>query len=201
MTGRLPSMVLFDYGGVLLRLNDPVAHFGIGESLADFSKRWLLSEAVQAHETGRIDIHEFSRRIVRDMNLPYSPAEFVGRFDTWPDRVLPDTAALVAGLPASVDCAILSNTNARHWQAQNIARDFSGRISTCFLSFETGFVKPDPAAFSHVLRHVGIAPADILFIDDNPLNLRAAELSGMRARHCHDVDALQGVLKDAGLAR
>lgn len=194
-----PDLILFDYGGVLLRLNDPVETFGFGEDLADFSRRWLESSAVQAHETGRIGPEEFGRRMVEDMELPYSPAEFIRRFDAWPDRVPPATASLVRSIPAQVDCAILSNTNELHWQRQDVARDFAGRISRTWLSFETGYVKPDPRAFGAVLDELGLPAGRILFIDDNPTNLETAGSLGLRTRHCRDVDALAEVLADEGL--
>lgn len=195
----MPRLLLFDYGGVLLRLNDPVATFAIGESLQDFNERWLMSPAVRLHETGRLDVEDFARRMVTDMRLPYDWREFIARFDSWPDRVTETTSALVAALPGHIECAILSNTNARHWQAQDIERDFGGRISRCFLSFESGHVKPDREAFDDVLERVNAEPGDILFIDDNPRNLQSAAALGMQTRHCPNVDALAGVLRASGL--
>jgi len=194
-----PDLILFDYGGVLLRLNDPVETFGFGEDLADFSRRWLESPAVQAHETGRIGPDEFGQRMVREMELPYSPDEFIHRFDAWPDRVSPATASLVRSIPGQVDCAILSNTNELHWRRQDVARDFDGRISRAWLSFETGYVKPDPRAFRVVLDDTGLPAGGILFIDDNARNLKTADTLGLRTRHCRDVDALASVLSDEGL--
>jgi len=194
-----PDLILFDYGGVLLRLNDPVETFGFGDDRADFSRRWLDSPAVQAHETGRIGPDEFGRRMVRDMRLPYPPDEFIRRFDAWPDRVTPATAALVRSIPAQVDCAILSNTNELHWRRQDIERDFAGRISRTWLSFETGYVKPDPRAFRIVLDELGLPAGRVLFIDDNPKNLEAADALGLCTRHCRDVDALADVLVGEGL--
>lgn len=195
----LPRLILFDFGGVLLRLNDPVKTFGFGSSRADFNERWLAAGAVQAHERGEIGPEEFGRRMVGEMGLPYSPDEFIRRFDGWPDRVTPETAAVVGRIPASIDCAILSNTNGLHWAAQDVARDFGGRISRCFLSFEIGAVKPDAAIFDYVRRELPCAPSEVLFIDDNPKNLDAGRRAGLRCRHCPDVDELESVLQGAGV--
>lgn len=195
-----PALILFDYGGVLLRLNEPVGHFGLGTDHADFLDRWLHAPAVQAYETGRIGTEEFGRRMVADLALPYSPDEFIQRFDAWPDRVAPATAALVQSIPAHIDCAILSNTNALHWANQDIPGDFGGRIGRCFLSFELGRMKPDPAVFRHVVEATGHGPGDILFIDDTARNIDVARHEGFRARHCRDVEALAGVLRAEGLA-
>lgn len=192
-------ILLFDFGGVLLRLNDPVEAFGLDGTIADFSRRWLASPAVRAHETGRIDVHTFARQLVDELRLPWSPEELVARFDGWPDAVSTTTAALIRSIPRSYECAILSNTNARHWGAFDVDAIFGGRIRRCFLSFETGRIKPDPAAFEQVVAFYGEPASSILFFDDNPANVDAAERTGMRARLCEGVDALAGLLEDEGI--
>lgn len=188
------KVVLFDFGGVLLRLNDPVRTFGIGDTPDDFNRRWIHSPSVIAHESGQIDAATFGERIVAEMALPYSPQEFIRRFGNWPDRISAETAGLVQRIPAALDCAILSNTNALHWAVQDIPGAFGGRIDRCFLSFETGLIKPEAAAFHQVADAYSCAPASILFIDDNAVNVTAAERAGMRARLCPGVDALEKLL-------
>ncbi len=195
----MPDLLLFDYGGVLLRLNDPLKLFGVGGTHAGFARRWLASPAVRAFETGRAGTEEFAGRVVAEFGLPYGPAEFIERFDRWPGTVGAATRALVRALPGSIDCAILSNTNPRHWERQDIAGDFGGRIGRLFLSYEMGCLKPDLDAFRHVIDATGVAPASVLFIDDSPVNVAAARRAGLAARHCPDVDALEGVLRNAGV--
>lgn len=193
------KVVLFDFGGVLLRLHDPVRTFGIGDTPDDFNRRWIHSPSVIAHESGKIDAALFGERIVTEMELPYSPQEFIQRFGNWPDRISSDTASLVQRIPVAFDCAILSNTNELHWAAQDIPGVFGGRIDRCFLSFETGLIKPEAAAFHQVAEAYSCAPASILFIDDNPVNVTAAEKAGMRARLCPGVEALESVLGNEGV--
>jgi putative hydrolase of the HAD superfamily len=192
-------VVLFDFGGVLLRLRDPVESFGIGATLAEFNRRWIASPAVIAHESGHIGAEAFGKQIVREMQLQYSWQEFIARFDAWPDRISDATAALVKSIPLSLRCAILSNTNALHWAAQDIDGVFEGRIEHCFLSFENGLMKPQPAAFHQVIDTYGCAAQAILFIDDNPVNIDAALATGMRARLCTGVDTLGEILCEEGV--
>lgn len=194
-----PGLILFDYGGVLLDFHDTVEVFGSVGQRDDFFDRWGRSPAVRAHETGRIGPREFARRLVAEFGLPFSPRDFLDRFAAWPDRVPASTVSLVQAIPARIDCAILSNTNALHWRMQDVARDFGGRIGRLFLSFETGFMKPDAAAFRHVLEETGRAAGDVLFIDDSRRNVEAARREGLRARHCPDVRALARVLQDAAV--
>lgn len=194
-----PGMILFDYGGVLLDFHDAVEVFGSAADRSDFFDRWGRSAAVRAHETGCIGPQEFARRLVAEFGLPFTPGDFLERFVAWPARVPASTAALVRSIPTHIDCAILSNTNDLHWRMQDVDRDFGGRINRLFLSFETGYMKPDAAAFRDVLDATGRAAADILFIDDSERNVAAARREGMGARHCPDVRALAEVLRDAGV--
>lgn len=198
-TEEQPDLLLLDFGGVLLRLNDPVATFGIGSAREDFNRIWLTCPAVLEYESGRIDLRTFAERVVATLALPYSLEEFIARFDAWPGTIPEDTPTLLQAVPAGIECAILSNTNALHWAQQNIADDLDGRIARTFLSFETGLVKPDERAFRHVLDETGYAAPNVLFLDDNPLNIEAAARVGMRARLCPGVDALGEVLRSAGI--
>ncbi|MGB5246472.1 MAG: HAD-IA family hydrolase [Woeseia sp.] len=195
----LPRLLLLDFGGVLLHLNDPVETFGFGRSRDDFNKLWLMSPAVRAHETGEIGPEEFAERMVADLQLSYSPREFIRRFDSWPAGVSAATNAVLQSVPAIIECAILSNTNALHWHKQDIARDLGGRIGRAYLSFETGHIKPDAQAFLHVLSETGYDASDVLFLDDNPLNIAAGSARGIRSRLCPGVDALRSVLAAEGI--
>lgn len=192
---RLPRLLLFDFGGVLLHLNDPVKTFEFGNTREEFNRLWLLSPAVRAHETGTIGPQEFAECMVADLALPYSPQDFIRRFDSWPAGVSAATRAVLQRVSADIECAILSNTNDLHWQKQDIQKDLGGRIARTFLSFETGYIKPDERAFTHVLDETGYAASEILFIDDNPLNISAAAALGLRARLCPGVTALASVLE------
>ena len=59
-----------------------------------------------------------------------------------------------------------------------------------FVSWRTGLRKPDPAAYEHAARELGVAPADCVFVDDRPENCRAAEDVGMEALRYTDTPAL-----------
>jgi len=57
------------------------------------------------------------------------------------------------------------------------AAAFTHRFYSCHLSL----IKPDPAIFEVVLRHLDAAPADVTFIDDRAVNVRAAAALGINA--------------------
>jgi putative hydrolase of the HAD superfamily len=50
-----------------------------------------------------------------------------------------------------------------------------------FVSHLTGRIKPDADAFEHVVDTLACKPGDVLFLDDNSMNVDAARRFGMQA--------------------
>lgn len=46
-----------------------------------------------------------------------------------------------------------------------------------------GVYKPDPAAYRLMIERIGVDPQDIVFIDDQPVNIAGAESVGMQCVH------------------
>lgn len=189
------DVLLFDFGGVLMRLNDPAETFGLSSAQDEFSRQWLMSPAVRAHEQGRIDAATFAEQIVAEANLPYDAGEFLERFATWPDRLFDGIPELLDELPARFGRALLSNTNAVHWEAGGTAEILEPRFDRVFLSYRTGLIKPDAESFLHVAEHFGCAPERIWFFDDNPLNVAGARAVGMEASVTSGPDDIRDVIE------
>jgi putative hydrolase of the HAD superfamily len=182
---RAVQAVVFDLGGVLLRLRDPVKTFGLdlgpGIDEGQFQRRWLLSPAVREFERGAIDQEAFARAIVAELALPMDWPAFLERFDAWPEDLFPDALPLLDAIPAGTGRGLLSNTNALHWGRADVAGLLAGCFDRTFLSFETGLLKPDPEAFMQVPRGFDCEARAVLYFDDNPLNVDAARQAGMQA--------------------
>lgn len=100
--------------------------------------------------------------------------------DSW-SGVDPSMVAFVEEL-ASLGCRIglLSNVPgelAAHYEARHA---WLRHFHVCALSCRTGHAKPDPAAYRWCRDALREDPARILFVDDRPENVRAAEAAGMR---------------------
>lgn len=62
-------------------------------------------------------------------------------------------------------------------------------------SHRLGHRKPAPAAFDAASQRLGVAPADIVFIDDSPANIDAARVAGWTAVHFQDTKTLEQALR------
>ena len=193
------KVILFDLGGVLLNLNDPIETFGLQIDRSEFMARWLRSPAVREFERGAIDAESFARCIVTEAELPYGWQEFLQRFDSWPDRLFDETIGVLNAIPDTIKLALLSNINALHWGRDDIAGRIGDLFYQAFLSFETGLVKPDREAFAMVTDTYACRRDEILFFDDNPLNVSAAANYGMQAVLAVGIAAVSQALRECGV--
>jgi putative hydrolase of the HAD superfamily len=68
-----------------------------------------------------------------------------------------------------------------------------------FVSHLTGKIKPDAAAFEDVIESLACSAAQVLFLDDNMLNVEAARSVGMHAARVQGPREAQRVLAEFGI--
>jgi len=191
------SAVAFDLGGVLLRLNEARSTFGLDEDDSTFIQTWLMSPAVRMFECGKIDENQFASNVLDELPLRIGRQEFMRRFRAWPDCLYPGVASLLDHIPAETKTALLSNTNPVHWYSGDMREVLRSRLDHIFLSYETGHVKPDAAAFAQVVECFGCPPEEVLFLDDNPLNVDAASQFGLFAKLTRGIHEVRVALREA----
>ena len=199
LTNGTIRVLLFDLGGVLLKLRDPIETFGLQIGAAEFQEQWLRSPSVRQFESGAIDAEEFARKIVVEARLPYDWQEFIKRFDSWPDRLFDQTLSVLQAIPAHYHRALLSNINALHWGRGDIVGALDACFDQSFLSYQTGFTKPDREAYEQVVTTYGCRPDEVLFFDDNPTNVAAATDYGMQAVLAIGIGAVTKTLQQRGV--
>jgi putative hydrolase of the HAD superfamily len=184
-------VLLFDVGGVLVQLSGVEAMLewldnGISED--EFWRRWLQSVPVRQFETGQIDADEFAIGVTSEFGLAVEPRQFLEAFIRWPTGLYPGTLEMLARIPSSYQRAVLSNSNALHWPRVQTEMKLGAAFDNNFVSHLTGRIKPDAAAFEHVMESLGCSPASVLFLDDNLLNVDAAKRVGMQAVRVRGID-------------
>lgn len=68
-------------------------------------------------------------------------------------------------------------------------------VDAAYFSWQTGFVKPDPQAWTHILEMHGLTPEECVYFDDQEKNIRAAEGVGMRAYLATDVNEIRAAIE------
>jgi HAD superfamily hydrolase (TIGR01509 family) len=197
------DVVLFDLGGVLVDLGGmPELNIfaGGGASEDDLWRRWLECPWVRRFERGLCDPDSFSRGMVDAWSMTVGPEEFLEAFVAWPRGLLPGARELVLSIRPALRVGCLSNTNSLHadrqWSEFGLAELFDDR----FLSHEMGLVKPDRAAFDHVVNLLGCRAERVLFLDDNQINVEGARVAGLRSERARGIEEAQAILVAAGLS-
>jgi len=193
------SAILFDLGGVLVELTGlPILLSWIGNRTTpeDLWSMWLSSPVVRSFETGQLDPEVFANELIKEMALPVSAEEFLREFTSWPKDLFPGALQLVRRIPRMYVRATLSNTNAMHWPRLMEEMRLGDVFDYHFASHLIGRIKPDEDAFKYVIETLGRRATEILFLDDNKLNVEAAKRTGMKAVQVRGAEEAGEVLSE-----
>jgi putative hydrolase of the HAD superfamily len=201
VTGDRTDLVLFDLGGVLIQPGGVASMRALAgiESDEALWTRWLGCRWVQLFEAGFCTPEEFAGGMVTDWDLRLEPAAFLEEFGGWPEPPFGGALELVDAVQASVPAGFLSNMNSFQWAANYESIPLTQAFAYRFLSFELGLVKPDAAVFEAVADQLPVPRQRVLFLDDNLVNVEAAEGAGFAARHVRGITAAREALVAAGV--
>ena len=188
-------VVLFDWGGVIQRTEDPsVRHeldAELGLSPGSVERAVFESESWMRASLGEDSADKAWGAIVGALGYPMARIDdFVTQFfggDSVDDRLV----QLVRQLRArGIRVGLLSNAipdrsngscAADHW-------GMDGLFDAQVFSYRVGCLKPDPRTYRAALASLRAVAAETLFIDDSPENVVGARRLGMRSvRFCSTV--------------
>lgn len=182
----------FDWMGPVDPSTDPLWRemiTGTGLSERDY---WAHRAADVGHAAGReLELREY-------MTMLYEPPV--------PEMIRPEATAVVeAALTAGYGVSLLTNDmrafHGTEWERDVPFLQLMDHIADCS---DTDILKPDPRAFQRAINIIGAEPSRVLFVDDQPLNVRGADSFGLRG-HWFDIanasDAWAGVAERLGLTR
>jgi len=177
------EVVLFDLGGVLIRLGG----FDVWKEMTgqtddmEVLRRWLQCPVVRDFERGHTTVDNFVHGMIETHNLPIESEDFLTLFKNLPDGFLDGAREVVADVVDHVRVGCFSNTNDIHWAMQPYSQELHDLFDVYFLSYKMGRVKPDAEAFHYVIEELACEPGAIFFIDDSMINVDAARACGINA--------------------
>lgn len=158
-------------------------------------RRWLESPSVRAFERGASSPEAFAKGMVSEFSLPVNDEVFLETFITWPKGLYPGVVEMLSDLHGNYKIGSFSNTNPLHWERFIRKNGIDRMFDMNFPSHQTGFLKPDLDAFENVVRLLDCNPEEILFIDDNQINVDSGLEVGMEALRISGPDELIGWFK------
>lgn len=192
--------IIFDYGEVLCQ-PDPAAHRELvaltGLDRETFERHYWRDR--HSYDLGLHDGPSFWRQFAQDAGLSFTPEQIEALIEAdvalWTRLLDQRMIAWIEALQgAGFRTAILSNMVGE--VLRRMRRDFPWLrgFNQLTWSCELGIAKPDPAIYLHTCEKLGVRPEEALFLDDKPVNTRAAEQVGLHALHFRSVAQLRADL-------
>jgi len=195
-------IILFDIGGVLVEpsgVTTMLTWMHNSVSAEQLWKMWLTSSCVRAFETGRTSPEEFADQVIADFRLPVARGRFLEEMTRWSVTLFPGAIELVEQIPPRYVRATLCNTNTIHWKYVMRNEGLNKAFSHHFASHLTGKIKPDAEAFQHVTRALECEPREVLFLDDNEINVVGTKSIGMQSVRVRGIAETERALVASGV--
>jgi epoxide hydrolase-like predicted phosphatase len=182
--GHDTKAVIFDFGGVLMRTEDPEPRRRIAEQLGmsvqELEQVVFESEEGKLAEVGRLSSDERWRRVTARLGLrsPDAWKTFPGHF--FAGEVLDvELVDYVRLLRHSYATALLSNASDSLDAYVRERLGLSDAFDLIIVSALVGMKKPDPAIFRIALDRLEVAAHEAIFVDDRQDNVEGAVSVGM----------------------
>ena len=201
VTGSIRA-VLFDYGGVLA---DEGFRHGLealakdqGLDVADMRGEGMRAVYDSGFVLGRGSVSDFWALLRQRTGLVGDDASLthaiLSRF-----VLRPAMMSLVKRLRAAgFITGVLSDQT--YWlDSLNERDEFFSAFDRIYNSYYLGKGKQDPTLFADVASDLGLPPANILFVDDDPGNVQRAQVAGMQAIRYVDQPGLIAAMERVGI--
>ena len=186
-------VVMFDIGGILEVIpegGDPATRFPALDE--EWNTRLNLPpghltqcfDAVAADGAyGRCTYDEWSQRFQTSTGMNQSDFDtyMVAFWDIYMGGPNEELIAWFRALRPRYRTAILSNSFVGAREHEEERYGFTSMVDLAIYSHEEGVHKPDPRIYAIAIERLGVAPGEIVFLDDRPENVDAARAAGIQA--------------------
>lgn len=198
--------VLFDFGGVLVRMVDDRPRLKLAEELgvklSIIDNLVFYSKSAQAASRGEITVRMHWEAVREALGIqPDDMPRFLERY--WSaDDVNWELLEYIKGLHPAYKVGLLSNAWDDLRQTMHTRWNIDGLFDEMIISAEVKIVKPDPRIFHLATDRLGVQPAEAVFIDDMLDNVIAAQQEGLPAiqfiNNVQTLSELHSLLKTDG---
>src|SRR5712692_4871698 len=195
--------IIFDIGGVLIRMNISHAIDGLtGDQSLSPEKVWstlLKDPRWPDWQEGRITPRDWHQYLVKRLESKLSFERFV---EVWNQALDPEPIqdhVFLEKLSKKYGLAVLSNTDPLHVAYMERTYDFLGFFPARIYSCRVGTRKPSPLIYKQALQACRVGAEAAIYIDDVAGYAQAAERLGMRSIVFQSTEQLQSDLRMLGV--
>jgi putative hydrolase of the HAD superfamily len=175
--------VIFDLNGVFL-VSRPLSKRVEEEYGIPGDKFWEALRKV-LNETRKSNAESFFKLLrpyLKELNFSISEKEF---FDFWfsGEKLVPEVLKYTKELRKKGIKVFILSRNFRErteYYRENFPEIFKN-INKAYFSWETGLIKPDPKAYTAILKENNLKPEECVYFDDSEENIKSAESLNIKA--------------------
>ncbi len=196
--------LLFDLGRVVLDIDFKRAmacwaRHGKCEPAA-IAARFAADEALKLYESGKIDDDAYFATLRKMLGVDITHEQLLEGWNAIFIGEMPGIAPLLARAAKRLPLYALSNTNPPHIaHFSRVHADVLGHFREMYLSSTIGLLKPDAAAYDHVVKAIGTPATRIVFFDDLADNIQGARAYGLQAVHVKSSEDVANALNALGI--
>lgn len=194
---------MFDVGRVLVQWDLRCLFAKLIDDPAELD--WFVANVVSEawhhqHDEGRPLAEMLPERIARFPRYERHIRAYASRFNETIPGPVPGTHELVRRLHAcGVPLFGLTNFGDEFWAMFRPTEPLFDLFTDVVVSGTEKCAKPDPAIYAIAEGRFGHPPAELLFIDDKPENIAAAELRGWQGHVFSGAERLEAELAERGM--
>jgi epoxide hydrolase-like predicted phosphatase len=175
--------VIFDFGGVLVRMVDEHPRLELarqlGIELQQLDSLIFFSESARKASLGEISVETHWEAVRK--SLAISPEAMSGFLDLYwsADDVNWELLEVIRKLRPKYKVGMLSNAWDNLRNTLHSRWNIDGLFDELVISAEVKMMKPDPRIFHMAVDRLGVQPIETIFIDDIEENVLAARKEGL----------------------
>jgi glucose-1-phosphatase len=195
--------IIFDIGGVLIRMNISHAIDGLaGDQSLSPQEIWsalLKDPRWPDWQGGRISPRDWHLHLSRRLGSTLTFEQFVEVWNRALDPAPIHEDTFLEKLGKRYRLAVLSNTDPLHVAHMERAYGFLGQFPVRIYSCRVGACKPNPIIYKEALLGCKVRAQEAVYVDDVPAYTQAAERLGMRAIVFESREQLHSRLRQFGI--
>ena len=179
--------VIFDFGGVLVRTEDPsgrrVWEQRLGLAPNGLANAVFNSDIAHAATRGLVPAAQIWEHVAQTFNLDEPTLEALQTAFWSGDRVDRALIDYIQQMRPAYKTAILSNAWSNGRRVIGIDYGLADTFDEMIISAEEGLAKPDVRIYQVAAARLGVAPHEAIFVDDFSENVAGAQAAGMHGVH------------------
>jgi len=198
-----PKGVVWDVGNVIVRWDPRTLYSRIFPDAAQRDDFLTRVCSMTWHLETDLGVHPGENTAALIARFPEHEAEIRAWWDRWEEMfsgVIEETEAVIHELAERGTPQFgLTNMAAHCWPDIRAMSPAFEHLAHVVVSGEERLIKPDPRIFKRLCERAGVAPAELVFVDDSARNIEAAQALGFHVHHFTDPAGLRPALAALGL--